>query len=115
LTQHFKSKGEIIYFEDNILDFLRSRVQEQEYESIFAMYTHLFTEKERDTFVATVESLRKNNYNVVGCAKELFVHRNTVVFRLNKIRDLLKIDPMSSAENREFLNELSYYFRKFAK
>jgi len=39
------------------------------------------------------------------------MHRNTLLFRINKVKDTLNIDPIANASHREFLNELAYYFR----
>lgn len=106
-----KEKSGILFVEDNILDYFRSLVNLKIYDDLFNVYNDLFTEDEKEVTAKTIEVLSKNNYNVVTSAKELFIHRNTLVFRLNKIKSTLNIDPISNASDREFLNELAYYFR----
>jgi carbohydrate diacid regulator len=106
-----KEKSGLYFIEDNILDFFRSLVNLKIYDDLFNIYNELFTEDEKEVTTKTIEVLSKNNYNVVTSAKELFIHRNTLVFRLNKIKSTLNIDPIANASDREFLNELAYYFR----
>lgn len=106
-----KEKSGIYFVEDNILDYFRSLVNLKVYDDLFNVYKDLFTEEEMEVTAKTIEVLSQNNYNVVTSAKELFIHRNTLVFRLNKIKSTLNIDPISNAGDREFLNELAYYFR----
>jgi len=43
-------------------------------------------------YVETLRSYFLNNQNVTQTAKDLFVHRNTVNYRLNKIRELIEDD-----------------------
>jgi carbohydrate diacid regulator len=106
-------KGEkgIYFFNDFILDYYRRLVTIKTYDNVFSVYNSLFNVQERKSIAEMVEVLSKNNYNIVNSAKELYIHRNTLLFRLNKVKDELNIDPVANAADREFLNELAYYFR----
>lgn len=108
---HTKYKEGVNFFDDNIVDYFRNIVTMKEFDDIFNIYNKVFTEDEQQMIAETVQVLSNNNYNVVNSAKELFMHRNTLVFRLNKIKNTLNIDPIANASDREFLNELAYYFR----
>lgn len=100
------------FFSDNILNYYRSLATIKAYHEVFNVYDELFSDEEKKMLVELVETLYKNNYNIVYSAKELFIHRNTLLFRLNKFKEMLNIDPISNADDREFLNELAYYFSK---
>lgn len=102
----------IHFFNNNILNYYRSLATIKAYDEVFNVYDELFSIEEKKMLVELVETLYKNNYNIVYSAKELFIHRNTLLFRLNKFKDMLNIDPISNADDREFLNELAYYFSK---
>lgn len=110
MSLHVKGENQIYYFDDHIVDYFRSLVTLKVYDNIFSIYEELFSEDEKQLLVETVEVLSRNNYNVVNSAKELYIHRNTMIFRLNKIKNALNIDPIANASDREFLNELAYYF-----
>ncbi len=111
ISIHIKNPSGVHFFNDHILDYFRSLVNMNVYDDIFNIYNDMFSEDDKDMVAETVEVLSRNNYNVVSSAKDLFIHRNTLVFRLNKIKNTLNIDPIANASEREFLNELSYYFR----
>lgn len=106
-----KNREGVSFFEDYIVDYFRNKVTMKEYNEIFNIYNGVFSRDEQEMIAETVAVLANNNYNVVNSAKELFMHRNTLVFRLNKIKNSLHIDPINRAADREFLNELAYYFR----
>jgi len=47
----------------------------------------------------TIKSLLDNNLNVSNAAKGLFIHRNTLVFRLSKLKDLTGLSPDQSFDH----------------
>lgn len=112
ISLQIKTHHGIYFFNDYILNYYRSLVTIKTYDDIFNVYDSLFEEDEKALIIQTVDVLSRNNYNVVNSAKELYIHRNTLLFRLNKIKDMLNIDPIASAIDREFLNELAYYFSR---
>lgn len=112
LTYLTKMKNGIHYFTDHVLDYYRSIVTIKTYDDIFNVYDAMFNEDEKKQFAETVEALRRNNYNVVYSAKALYIHRNTLLARLNKLKEVLNIDPIANSADREFFNELAYYFGK---
>lgn len=101
----------IYFFNEHVLDYYRRLVTVKIYDDIFSIYKKQFNEQERKSIADMVGILSKNNYNIVNSAKDLYIHRNTLLFRLNKIKEELNIDPISNAADREFLNEIAYYFR----
>jgi carbohydrate diacid regulator len=105
-----KEKKGIQFFNDHLLDYFRSIVNIKTYDNIFSAYDSLFTDEEKKQIAETVVALSKNNYNVVYTSKAMYIHRNTLLFRLNKLKDVLNIDPIANSSDREFLNELAYYF-----
>ncbi|MEG0914016.1 MAG: helix-turn-helix domain-containing protein [Oscillospiraceae bacterium] len=50
----------------------------------------------------TLEVYLKNERNLVNTAHQLFIHRNTLVYRLHKIEELLKY-PLSDPYTREYM------------
>ncbi len=110
LALRVKKKEGIYFFNDNILDYYRNIVTIKVYDNIFSIYDSIFNEEDKTMIYETIKSLSENNYNVVNTSKALYIHRNTVLFRLNKIKDALNINPIANAADREFLNELAYYF-----
>ena len=56
----------------------------------------------KDTILEIVNTLDKCNYNFNKVSEQLFVHKNTVFFRLDKIKEFLEIDPVKNACDRHF-------------
>lgn len=70
---------------------LSEKEQEQIYEETIACLDRYDRENNTD-FLYTLEKYMENNYSVVQTAEELFIHRNTMTGRLNKITELLNMD-----------------------
>ncbi len=113
LSLQVRDRGGVHFFNDHIQQYFRHYVTMKIYDEIFGVFSSLFNGEDREVVADTIRKLARNNYNVVKASKDLFVHRNTVMFRLNKIKDALNIDPISNAADREFLNELAHYLSKF--
>ena len=111
MSLHLKGDKGIHFFQNHVLNYYRNKVTMKAYYEIFNAYDALFSEEEKKQMVDIAEALRNNNYNVVYSAKELYIHRNTMVFRLNKLKESLNLDPVANADDREFFNELGYYFK----
>lgn len=113
LSLHPKDKKKIVFFFDKIRSFIQSSVTLKLYSDVFSIFKSLFKSEERQVMVDTIKVLADNNYNIVRSSNELYVHRNTVIFRLNKIKEYLNIDPINNGSDREFLNELAHYLENF--
>ena len=55
---------------------------------------NLFEEQDgkKNEFWKTLKALLMNNGNVKGTAEQLYIHRSTIIYRLNKIEELLDKD-----------------------
>jgi purine catabolism regulator len=73
-----------------------TRLYESEDKSFFisrALETLLAVDsKTGSLYVDTLRSYFENNQNVTQTASALFLHRNTINYRLNKIRSLIEDD-----------------------
>ena len=81
----------------------------QELRKIYHIYEKRLPEKLRRTLTETALMLQKHNFNFSRAAEELYVHKNTLVYRYNQIRELMGIDPVNSAEDRMLLVAFAVY------
>lgn len=74
------------------------------YKNVFQTYVELIERAGniKDTILEIVNTLDKCNYNFNKVSEQLFVHKNTVFFRLDKIKEFLEIDPVKNACDRHF-------------
>ena len=52
------------------------------------------------------------HYSLSKAGEYLHVHKNTLVYRLNKIREQLNMNPLSSNTDREFMECFYYYLKR---
>lgn len=51
-------------------------------------------------FTETLKALTENDMEINAAAKSLFLHRNTMIFRVNQIRRKLNLDPINNDSDR---------------
>lgn len=105
--------SKVIFFMDHIQDYIRNSVTMKLYNDIFSTFHALLQGDEKAVMIETIKALDANNYNLVNTSKDLHVHRNTITFRLNKLKSILNIDPLVIGSDRELLNELAHYLDKY--
>lgn len=103
--------GDLFFFYDYVDEYIGSLAPAMELHGMFNVFYSLLDGDARDTLVELTETLDRNDYNLVKSSQDMFVHKNTLVFRLNKIRELLIINPVQKTREREFLKYLSRYLR----
>ena len=106
------SKNKGIFFYDYIGEYMKSLVPTMELHSIYHIFSETLDEEFKELFIETIGALIHNNYNMVESSKELFIHKNTLVFRFNKIRERFDLNPMQNSNDREFINLMYYYLIK---
>jgi carbohydrate diacid regulator len=67
---------------------------------------------EDSDMVATCNSLFENNLNVSETARKMYMHRNTLIYRLNKIKKITGLDVCNFSQAVTFLILHSVYFSK---
>lgn len=80
---------------------------------------HFFVSKldilaENKTMVETITALIDNNFNMKDSADKLYIHRNTMVFRIKQIKTVLNLNPLHN-DNDRFQLILLYYYYKMGK
>ncbi|MFD2656347.1 PucR family transcriptional regulator [Gracilibacillus thailandensis] len=95
LAKDLQYNNHVIIAED--LDFfslyrhIPDPLMETFYKRIFEIFLHDSTNFKKDMLV-TLEAYLECNGNIKEVAHRLFVHRNTVIYRLDKVSSLLKIN-----------------------
>ncbi|MGG1674853.1 CdaR family transcriptional regulator [Neobacillus sp. NRS-1170] len=57
------------------------------------LYQNRILGKLSDKLIETLEHFFKCNQNIGECAKTMYIHRNSLIYRLKKIRELTGLDP----------------------
>lgn len=100
--------AEVIFFYDHTEEYFYSVLPKEELHRVFYQYVLQLRTEDKAQFMETAGALIRNNFNLTGAARELYIHKNTMMYRYNKLKDLLDIDPVRSAADRNFLVLLYY-------
>ena len=98
-----------VFFYDHLEEYVRSLLPAGELQRAFYVYRSCIPEPKLRSCAETIGALIRTNYNFGRAADLLFVHKNTLVYRYNRLKEMLGVDPMTSAGDRAFL-ELFYAY-----
>lgn len=102
LMQKFEDKGGISHFEDHsVYHFLDSNIKDMELEAFFMKSLGTIYDHDRlhgTSYIVTLENFFSNNLNISETAKAMFLHRNTLIYRIDKIKEILNSDLKNSEE-----------------
>lgn len=102
-------KSGSFYFYDYIVKYLESMASMTEFHTIFLMLRQKLGQKFIDNYLETIGALIENEYNLNKASDWLHVYKNTLVYRLDKIREILNMNPLSKNSDREFMECFYYY------
>jgi len=108
------TKG-IYYFYDYVLRYLGSKVSRAEYETMFAALRNCMDSATIDNFCEMMDALIQCDYNFTRVAEKLFIHKNTAIYRFDKIRNLFNMNPLINSNERIFLETLYNYMRTYPR
>lgn len=103
------------FFYDHINEYIEYLIPATELNGIYDSIAGLMTPSMKQNFEELFSSLKRNNYNLVQASNELHMHKNTLVFRLDKYRDLFMMNPMQYSSDRDFFDSFISYFKKVKK
>ena len=109
LESHVRHPGQIVFFTDYVREYFRTLTPQQELHRIFNVYDSEIGEDRKKQFVEMIKALEETNYNLSETAGKLYIHKNTLVYRYNKMKDYLGVDPIAGMDGREFMSLLFLY------
>lgn len=99
----------ILHFYDYINEYMTNQVPFIEIHKVYNVFSAILPEDFQKNLIQTISSLEQNNYNMNTSSKELFIHKNTLIFRFNKIKSFFGMNPIQVTSDRNFLYYLNYY------
>jgi PucR family transcriptional regulator, purine catabolism regulatory protein len=113
ISNRFKDEKKVYYYTDligyHLIDSAVDKDQRQEFfEGTLGLLHHHDYSYHTD-LMATLEAYFKANGNVSEAAKNLFIHRNTFIYRLEKIKEILKTDFSDAEQNFNYQLALKIY------
>ena len=112
IEEHINTEHTAVYFYDHVQQYMQEMLPYQELQQAFNVFGGVLTEELKENYKELVGSLVRNDFRISDSAARLFMHKNTFVYRYNKIRDLLGVNPQNSLEDKGFLTYLYLYLMR---
>lgn len=112
MQKNIKSEGSF-YFYDHVVKYLESEASFTVLESIFGILRKQMGKKLIENYKELMEILIDKEYNLIRASESLYIHKNTLVYRLDKIRELLNMNPLNFNADREFMEGFYIYLKRF--
>ncbi|MDO4291934.1 MAG: sugar diacid recognition domain-containing protein [Eubacteriales bacterium] len=107
-----KPVGHSYYFYDCIVRYMESQVSVTAFNGIFLNLKKGLGEKFISNYIETMGAIIEMDYNLVKASALLHVHKNTLVYRFDKIREVLNMNPLVYNTDREFMESFYYYLNR---
>lgn len=99
------------FFYDHVQEYFASIIPEVELSGVYNVYDATLGENFKQNFRETIDVMEKTNYSLIDTSKQMYLHKNTIAFRMNHIRETLGIQPAKNAKDRSFSAWLLYYLK----
>ncbi len=104
-----------VFFTDYALKSLLAQLQTQELAEVFDYYLENGRQVDQDELVAIADKLYANDFNITQTADELFLHKNTLIYKIKKYEEVFNIDIRGSFQGKGLFYLISQYFREEKK
>ena len=113
LSQQLQSQKKVVYFDDmRGYHLLQKHINQTDLLSFFNQTLgelYDYDNQNGGDLLKTLEVYFQHNANLSEAAKAMYVHRNTFIYRLDKIKKILKTDLKNSEENFLYMLALHIY------
>ena len=107
------NENKVFHFEEFIVQhFLMNNIERSEMQLYFHQTLgelHRYDQENKSDLLVTLESLVANRFNVAETSRALFIHRNTLLYRMEKIEFILQMDFKDAEELLKIQLSLKIY------
>ena len=99
-----------VFFLKDYLDlYLVTNINREVFDSIYEPILKNSRDFDKKEFMSIIKIIINNNYNLTQSSKDLFMHKNTLIYKMEKLKRTFNIDPINIEADRCFLKNLYYY------
>ena len=110
--ENIKEEKHSYFFYDYLDEYFHTLLPVMELDGVYSVFKEQFDKKFIDNYLEIVNALITTDYNLFEASKLIHIHRNTMVYRLEKLKEMLGINPLTIHQDREFMSEFYYYLSK---
>ena len=107
-------KKRSLFFYDHLDEYMKHQLPFLVLHKVFDVFAKQYTDEFKQLYMEHIGALYENNYSMQESAKRLYIHKNTLAFRLDKIKNQLGLNPMQSARDRELIDYFYYYLKQLS-
>ena len=100
------------FFNDYVREYFRTLIPRQELQRAFIIYGQQMPEESKQQFIEMMRAFEETNYKLSESAAKLYIHKNTLIYRYNKFKDMLGVDPLERSLDKGFMELLYIYLAK---
>lgn len=112
LEENIDTSSHAVFFYDHVGGYLLANMPRRELQGIFYYHEKNIPPDKLESCREMIAALMRTNYNFAKAAQLLFIHKNTLVYRYNRLKEALNIDPLRSASDRFFLEAFYAYLNR---
>ena len=110
-----RTKHNTPYFYDYVHEYIFDAMPHTILSGVFGITDSIMDEPTKEMFMPLMDALKATNYNLNAASSMLYIHKNTLVFRYNKIKNLFGIQPLQNSNDKGFAEVLYYYLLREGK
>ena len=111
LERNINTISHAAFFYDHIGEYMDSLLPMRELQHALGEYDSILDDRFKKSFMETMDATLNTNWNLKAAADRLYIHKNTMMYRYQKIKDRLNVDPLNSRSDRRFVEALYYYLK----
>ena len=115
LEENRDPSEEVVFIGDHLKEYFMSLIPKDKYEGVFETAAYKAMAENSDEFVNIFETLIQNDFNITQTSKALFMHKNSLIYKINKYRQQLHEDIIGSQESRAMLSYWIYWLKRNGK
>lgn len=97
-----------IFFEKYVTEYFLSKIDVKDVESVYNYYIDKGKEIDFEELTEISEALLNNDFNLTQAAESLFLHKNTLIYKLKKLEEIFQIDIRGSFQGKILLILISH-------
>ncbi|QHQ59633.1 hypothetical protein Ana3638_01500 [Anaerocolumna sedimenticola] len=115
MFENIKTEKSSNFFYDNLDEYFHAFIPLNELKGIYKVFETQFDEKFIDNYVEIISVLAATDYNLPESSKLIHIHKNTMIYRLDKARKVLGMNPLIKYQERVFFTSFYEYLTKTKK
>ena len=101
-----------VFFVEYLYDYFLSRIQVEDIHGIFDYYQE-YGKFDIEEMLEISDKLFVNDFNLTKAAEDLFLHKNTLIYKLKKYEEIFQIDIRGSFQGKIFFMLISYAMKDY--